>query len=93
MRKKNAKCNYPDCFAYHFGECSALKRECVEPGCEFYKNIAVWAAENEIALKKLKERGREDLIDQYGSILKDLGIIRKGTGQKEIEGGVNHAGE
>lgn len=73
--QKNGKCNQFDCFANGYGICRALKRDCVEAGCGFYKNIAVWAAENEITMKKLQDRKRDDLILLYKDTLTDLGIM------------------
>lgn len=70
---KTGYCMRIDCFGNVGGGCTALRPDCVEEECCFYKNMAEWAAENEASLKTLKERGSLEGEDRCRAILKEKG--------------------
>lgn len=73
-----AKCpccqEHTDCFAWMDGHCTALKESGGE-ACPFYKPVAQAMDENRRGYERLKEQGRDDLIEQYGKQLFALGVL------------------
>ena len=65
---------HPDCFSCMEGRCTALK-ESGGKGCAFYCPEKKAIAKAKAAYKKLKERGRYDLIRRYIKPLSAMGVM------------------
>ncbi len=65
----------PDCFACIGGHCTALKETDETKPCSFYKSEEKNTADIQACYKRLKEKGRTDLINRYIKPLTALGAL------------------
>ncbi len=65
----------PDCFACINGHCTALKEIDETKPCPFYKSVEENTADIQACYKRLKEKGRLDLISRYIKPLTALGAL------------------
>lgn len=67
---------HPDCFACRDGRCEALSdNRFGRRRCPFYKTRDKNCAEQQRCLRRLVELGRDDLLEKYGEVLGDLGVL------------------
>lgn len=65
---------HTDCFSWIDGHCTALK-ESGGAGCVFYKPLGVTVSENKQIYRKLREKGRSDLIRAHEKAFAALGVF------------------
>ena len=65
---------HPDCFCYLEGKCTALNA-CGGQGCVFYKPVSDALEEGRAAYRKLREKGRHDLIQRYVKAYTAMGFL------------------
>ena len=65
---------HPDCFSCLEGRCTALNAGGGQ-GCVFYKPAEKGLAEARTAYRKLKEKGRHDLVQRYVKAYTAMGFL------------------